>query len=130
MWVRTIPRYAAAGDQKSLLQFNDTATGTVSFGGDASDLTLHMDIDTDILIAMRELESVGILLTDAGTITGLPSSDLVAWLNQHLTFNATLESLGFGIKGWKAAASSFPAERTRDLHFVRGRFHGDGNPGP
>ena len=90
--------YAAAGDQKSLLQFNDTATGTVSFGGDASDLTLHMDIDTDILIAMRELESVGILLTD-GTITGLPSSDLVAWLNQHLTFNATLESLGFGIKG-------------------------------
>lgn len=47
---------------------------------------------------MRELESVGILLTD-GTITGLPSSDLVAWLNQHLTFNATLESLGFGIKG-------------------------------
>ena len=90
--------YAAAGDQKSLLQFNDTATGTVSFGGDGSDLTLHMDIDTDILIAMRELESVGILLTD-GTITGLPSSDLVAWLNQHLTFNATLESLGFGIKG-------------------------------
>ena len=90
--------YAAAGDQKSLLQFNDTATGTVSFGGDASDLTLHMDIDTDILIAMRELESVGILLTD-GTITGLPSSDLIAWLNQHLTFNATLESLGFGIKG-------------------------------
>ena len=90
--------YAAAGDQKSLLQFYDTATGTVSFGGDASDLTLHMDIDTDILIAMRELESVGILLTD-GTITGLPSSDLVAWLNQHLTFNATLESLGFGIKG-------------------------------
>ena len=90
--------YAAAGDQKSLLQFNDSATGTVSFGGDASDLTLHMDIDTDILIAMRELESVGILLTD-GTITGLPSSDLVAWLNQHLTFNATLESLGFGIKG-------------------------------
>ena len=90
--------YAAAGDQKSLLQFNDTATGTVSFGGDASDLTLHMDIDTDILIAMRELESVGILLTN-GTITGLPSSDLVAWLNQHLTFNATLESLGFGIQG-------------------------------
>ena len=90
--------YAADGDQKSLLQFNDTATGTVSFGGDASDLTLHLDIDTDILIAMREMESVGILLTD-GTISGLPSSDLVAWLNQHLTFNATLESLGFGIKG-------------------------------
>ena len=90
--------YAAAGDQKSLIQFNDKATGTVSFGGDGSDLTLHMDIDTDILIAMRELESVGILLTD-GTITGLPSSDLIAWLNQHLTFNATLESLGFGIKG-------------------------------
>ena len=90
--------YAAARDQKSLIQFNDTATGTVSFGGDGSDLTLHMDIGTDILIAMRELESVGILLTD-GTITGLPSSDLIAWLNQHLTFNATLESLGFGIKG-------------------------------
>ncbi|WP_302015879.1 autotransporter-associated beta strand repeat-containing protein, partial [uncultured Akkermansia sp.] len=89
--------YADAGDQKSLLQFNDTATGTVSFGGDGSDLTLHMDIDTDILIAMRDLESVGILLTN-GTITGLPSSDLIAWLNQHLTFDATLESLGFGIR--------------------------------
>ena len=89
--------YADAGDQKSLLQFNDTATGTVSFGGDGSDLTLHMDIDTDILIAMRDLESVGILLTN-GKITGLPSSDLIAWLNQHLTFDATLESLGFGIK--------------------------------
>ena len=89
--------YANVGDQKSLLQFNDTATGTVSFGGDGSDLTLHMDIDTDILIAMRDLESVGILLTN-GKITGLPSSDLIAWLNQHLTFDATLESLGFGIK--------------------------------
>ena len=90
--------YADGGDQKSLLQFNDTATGTVSFGGDASDLTLHLDIDTDILIAMRDLESVGILLTN-GTIGGLPSDNLVEWLNQHLTFNATLESLGFGIQG-------------------------------
>ena len=90
--------YASDGDQKSLIQFNDAATGTVSLGGDSSDLTLHMDIDTDILIAMRELDSVGILLTD-GTITGLPDSGLVAWLNQHLTFNATLESLGFGIQG-------------------------------
>lgn len=90
--------YADGGDQKSLLQFNDTATGTVSFGGDASDLTLHLDIDMDILIAMRDLESVGILLTN-GTIGGLPSDNLVEWLNQHLTFNATLESLGFGIQG-------------------------------
>lgn len=90
--------YASDGDQKSLIQFNDAATGTVSLGGDSSDLTLHMDIDTDILIAMRELDSVGILLTD-GTIIGLPDSGLVAWLNQHLTFNATLESLGFGIQG-------------------------------
>ena len=90
--------YADGGDQKSLLQFNDTATGTVSFGGDGSDLTLHLDIDTDILIAMRDLESVGILLTN-GTIGGLPSGNLVEWLNRHLTFNATLESLGFGIRG-------------------------------
>ena len=42
-------------------EVNDAATGTVSLGGDSSDLTLHMDIDTDILIAMRELDSVDIL---------------------------------------------------------------------
>lgn len=88
-----------------------------------------MDIDTDILIAMRELESVGILLTD-GTITGLPSSDLVAWLNQHLTFNATLESLGFGIKGVEGGQHHHFRQNGPDLHFVRGRFHGDGNSGP
>ena len=104
--------YASDGDQKSLIQFNDAATGTVSLGGDSSDLTLHMDIDTDILIAMRELDSVGILLTD-GTIIGLPDSGLVAWLNQHLTFNATLESLGSASREWMEETLSFPEERTR-----------------
>ena len=69
--------------------------GTVSLGGDSSDLTLHMDIDTDILIAMGELDSVGILLTD-GTITGLPDSGLVEPRHQTADFSYYLDLLDSG----------------------------------
>ena len=95
--------YASDGDQKSLIQFNDAATGTVSLGGDSSDLTLHMDIDTDILIAMRELDSVGILLTD-GTITGSTS---ILRLMPHW------KAWGSASREWMEETLSFPEERTR-----------------